>query len=141
MRPLWRHFFNQARGIICVVDSSISADDSSYWDQIHAELTAVLQLESRLQRTPLLVVANKQDLRGRAMTPDQVASRLALAHLARQFLVVGCSAALSSSSSSSAHEDDDGDHVATDVALSLESGLEWLSGVILLTSANQIIID
>merc|ERR1712005_54951 len=57
IRPLWRHYYEDAHGVIFVVDSN----DPGRFEEARAELTSMLQ-EAELRDAVLLVYANKQDL-------------------------------------------------------------------------------
>lgn len=65
MRPLFRHYYQSAHGIVFVIDS---ADVERYEDAID-ELRRVLA-EEALMGVPLLILANKSDL-PRAMNAEQ----------------------------------------------------------------------
>lgn len=73
IRSLWREYYPNTDGIIFVVDSA----DLERMDEAAMELQKVLK-EEELERVPLLVFANKQDLVPRALPIDQVAEKLAL---------------------------------------------------------------
>jgi len=72
IRPLWRHYYTNTTGIIFVVDSS----DVDRIDEAKGELNRMLEAEE-LEESVLLVIANKQDLKG-AMTAAQLTDRLGL---------------------------------------------------------------
>merc|ERR1719456_220524 len=57
MRPLWNHYYKNARGVIFVVDSH----DSNRLQEASRELEELLNQEE-LRDVPLLVFANKKDL-------------------------------------------------------------------------------
>jgi small GTP-binding protein len=57
IRPLWKYYYQNASAIIYVVDSN----DTNRIDEAAEELGKVLEDDS-LRNTPLLVLANKQDL-------------------------------------------------------------------------------
>lgn len=63
IRRLWKHYYNGVNGIIFVVDSNDPARFKEAGDEI-----ARLASEPELDRIPLLVLANKQDLRSAAPT-------------------------------------------------------------------------
>mmetsp|Transcript_11017 Transcript_11017/g.19090 ORF Transcript_11017/g.19090 Transcript_11017/m.19090 type:complete len:176 (+) Transcript_11017:57-584(+) len=87
-QQLWVHYFDQAQGIVFVVDSADIAQLGTARDT----LSATLQ-HAQLQGVPLLVLANKQDLAG-AMRPAEMAQRLGLAQFKdREYAIRGCSAA------------------------------------------------
>jgi small GTP-binding protein len=72
IRPLWRHYFEGAQGVIFVVDSS----DRSVFQKAKEEFHQLAQAP-QLKACPILVFANKQDIEG-AVTPDQLAAALEL---------------------------------------------------------------
>ena len=74
LRPLWKHYFDAAQGLIFVVDSS----DRDRIDEAREELDRTLRLE-QLATSKVLIVANKQDLPN-AMSPGMVANCLGLRH-------------------------------------------------------------
>jgi len=57
IRPLWKHYYHNAEGIIFVVDS---ADETRFSEAAH-EMKCLLE-EEKLKNTTFLVMANKQDL-------------------------------------------------------------------------------
>lgn len=57
IRPLWRHYYENTKGIIFVVDGN----DRERIEQARDQLQEMLA-EDQLQGLPLLVLANKQDL-------------------------------------------------------------------------------
>merc|ERR1712154_430332 len=64
IRPLWRHYYQNAYAIIFVVDSNDREriDDSTGSDNSAKEELHRMLAEDELRNTPLLVFANKQDL-------------------------------------------------------------------------------
>lgn len=72
LRPFWRNYFEKTDGLCWVVDSS----DGARLRDCALELRALLA-EERLAGAPLLVLANKQDVRG-ALAPGEVARALGL---------------------------------------------------------------
>lgn len=72
LRPFWRNYFEKTDGLVWVVDSS----DGARFADCASELRSLLS-EERLAGAPLLVLANKQDVRG-ALTPGEVARALGL---------------------------------------------------------------
>jgi len=72
IRPLWRHYFQNTRAIIFVVDSN----DSERVSEAREELQRLMN-EAELRNALLLVFANKQDLPG-AMTAAELTNRLGL---------------------------------------------------------------
>eukprot|EP01017_Pseudomicrothorax_dubius_P045796 TRINITY_DN7977_c0_g1_i4.p1 TRINITY_DN7977_c0_g1~~TRINITY_DN7977_c0_g1_i4.p1 ORF type:complete len:188 (+),score=37.81 TRINITY_DN7977_c0_g1_i4:28-591(+) len=104
-RPLWRHYFTGAHGLIFVVDSN----DREKFEEAKTELYKLLE-EEELRKTTLLVFANKQDLAD-AMNPAEVTEKLGLYTIRDRLWYVQGSCAVSG----------DG----------LYEGLEWLSNTIL----------
>ena len=72
IRPLWRHYFTGANGLIFVVDSadkgSFNVAKSEFHQIIHAH---------ELKGVPILVLANKQDLET-AVSPQELSQFLEL---------------------------------------------------------------
>lgn len=67
LRSYWRNYYEQTDGLVWVVDSS----DLRRLDDCKAELHNLLK-EERLSGASLLVLANKQDIRG-ALKPADIA--------------------------------------------------------------------
>ena len=87
IRPLWRHYFSGAQGLIYVVDAS----DRLRFDEAKNELDWILESDE-MKEVPVVVLANKQDL-PQAATPSDVAMRLGLDKLRnRKWYVQGTSA-------------------------------------------------
>ncbi|KAJ3051046.1 E3 ubiquitin-protein ligase trim23 [Rhizophlyctis rosea] len=88
IRPLWKHYFNGAMGVIFVVDSS----DTARIAEAAAELHNLLQ-EPELSRSSLLIFVNKQDLPG-AHTAAEVVDRMELRRVGgtRKWHVQACCA-------------------------------------------------
>lgn len=87
IRPLWRHYFSGAHGLLYVVDAS----DRSRFEEAKNELDWVLESDE-MKGVPVVVLANKQDL-PQAATPSDVAMRLGLDKLRnRKWYVQGTSA-------------------------------------------------
>lgn len=88
IRTLWRQYFRGAKAAIFVMDCS----DHHRSQEASDELAKVLA-EEELRDAPLLVMANKQDLR-HALTADEVIESLALRTLppGRRWHVQGCCA-------------------------------------------------
>ncbi|XP_037079975.1 ADP-ribosylation factor 5-like [Pollicipes pollicipes] len=78
LRPLWHHYFSNAKGLIYVVDSM----DRARVQLAAEELRDMLQHDD-LQRVPVVVLANKQDMPG-VMTPSEVTERLGVRKLTQQ---------------------------------------------------------
>ena len=72
IRPLWRHYFQNTKALVFVVDSN----DRERIDEARAELNRMLN-EDELRDTALLVLANKQDLPD-AMNTAEVTDKLGL---------------------------------------------------------------
>lgn len=90
IRPLYRHYYPDMRGIIYVVDSS--SRDEIVWSK--EELSRLLA-EELLLGLPLLIVANKMDV-PTALTLEDVAEGLDLSIIIsksspRKYQVIGCS--------------------------------------------------
>ena len=87
LRPLWRHYFSGAQGLVYVVDAS----DRSRFIEAKNELDWVLESDEMVG-VPVVVMANKQDL-PQAATPSDIAVRLGLDKLRnRKWHVQGTSA-------------------------------------------------
>ncbi len=65
IRPYWKNYYEHTDGLVYVVDS---ADDMRL-EECTKELTQ-LMTEEELQKVPLLVFANKQDIEGALDAPD-----------------------------------------------------------------------
>lgn len=72
VKPLWRHYFADTKGVVFVVDSV----DSSRFQEASFELQRILQ-DTVLDGVPLVLLANKQDLPG-AWSPIEVAEQMGL---------------------------------------------------------------
>ncbi|KAH7422093.1 hypothetical protein KP509_13G090200 [Ceratopteris richardii] len=88
LRSYWRNYYEQTDGLVWVVDSS----DLRRLDDCKSELHNLLK-EERLSGASLLVLANKQDIRG-ALKPAEIAKVLNLEVMdnSRHWQIVGCSA-------------------------------------------------
>ncbi|KAM7399224.1 hypothetical protein PAMP_018510 [Pampus punctatissimus] len=88
MRPHWRHHYADTAGVVFVVDSA----DQKRLEETRKELHRVLRYES-LRGVPLVVLANKQDLRG-AQSPEALCLRLDLKRMCegRAWFIQPCSA-------------------------------------------------
>mmetsp|Transcript_14112 Transcript_14112/g.32297 ORF Transcript_14112/g.32297 Transcript_14112/m.32297 type:complete len:184 (+) Transcript_14112:52-603(+) len=75
LRPLWRHYYRGARGLIYVVDSN----DRDRIEDAREEMTKMLN-EDEMRDAVVLVFANKQDLPN-AMTAAEVTEKLGLHNL------------------------------------------------------------
>ena len=82
IRPLWRHYYRDAYGIIFVVDSNDREriDDSSGTDNSAKEELHRMLAEDELRNAPVLVLANKQDLPN-AMSVNEITEKLGLNQL------------------------------------------------------------
>ena len=82
IRPLWRHYYNNAWGIIFVVDSNDREriDDSTGSDNSAKEELHRMLAEDELRDSVVLVFANKQDLPN-AMSVDEITEKLGLNQL------------------------------------------------------------
>merc|ERR1712154_359120 len=74
IRPLWKHYYKGADGIIFVIDCKQGYDDNA-----KLELQRMLD-DQDLRDAALLVFANKQDLPN-ALSIDEVTKRLGLGKL------------------------------------------------------------
>ena len=72
IRPIWRHFFKDIKGIIFVIDS----DNHECIDEARDELKTLLGFHE-LRNAPLLIFANKQDLKS-AINPVEMNEKLGL---------------------------------------------------------------
>ena len=72
IRCLWKHYYQNTRGVIFVVDSS----DRDRFPEAKEEIQLLIREES-LQESILLVLANKQDLDG-AIKPGELVNELGL---------------------------------------------------------------
>ncbi|WJX89857.1 ADP-ribosylation factor-like protein 2, variant 2 [Trifolium repens] len=88
IRSYWRNYFEQTDGLVWVVDSS----DLRRLDDCKMELDNLLK-EERLSGSSLLILANKQDIKG-ALAPAEIAKVLNLEAMdkSRHWMIVGCSA-------------------------------------------------
>lgn len=75
IRPLWRYYYQNAQGIIFVVDSN----DRDRIDKARDELEKMLN-EDELKNASILVFANKQDLPN-AMSAAEITEKLGLTKL------------------------------------------------------------
>ncbi|RUS22621.1 putative ADP ribosylation factor 1 [Endogone sp. FLAS-F59071] len=79
IRPLWRHYYNNTRAVVFVVDSADRDPDRIA--TAREELTYLFR-EDELKDAAMLVLANKQDLPN-AMSPGELADALGLADMGR----------------------------------------------------------
>lgn len=87
IRPFWRLYFKDTNGIVFVVDSA----DVNRLDLCCEELNALLQ-EDELRGVPLVIMANKQDLK-EALKAEELSKRLRLTSITdRQWSIYPTSA-------------------------------------------------
>lgn len=85
IRPLWRHYYEDAQGVIFVVDSN----DPGRFAEARNELRSMLN-EAELRDAVLLVYANKLDLPN-ARPVAEVTNALELSALkGRKWYIQGC---------------------------------------------------
>ncbi|XP_030567064.1 ADP-ribosylation factor-like [Drosophila novamexicana] len=87
VRSMWRYYYNNAAGVIFVVDAA----DVERFPEAMTELHSVLRV-NELKDSVVLVFANKQDL-PHAIAPAELALRLRLDELQQRWKVHGVSAA------------------------------------------------
>ncbi len=105
IRVLWKHYFNGMDGIIFVVD----CNDKDRVEESKEELVKLLN-EEELNGLPLLVMANKQDLKD-AVNPKELGEILELSkEKKRKWLIQGTSAS---------------------TGQGLKEGLDWLAETLL----------
>uniref|UniRef100_A0A1B6DN14 small monomeric GTPase n=1 Tax=Clastoptera arizonana TaxID=38151 RepID=A0A1B6DN14_9HEMI len=75
IRPLWKHYLENIKGLIFVVDSN----DKERIEEAKSALQAILQ-DCKSPNTPLLVFANKQDIT-HAMNISELTQELGLKEL------------------------------------------------------------
>jgi small GTP-binding protein len=75
LRPYWRLYFKETAGIVFVIDSADRARIATCGEEL-----AQLLREEELERVPLIILANKQDLPD-AMRPDEISQQLALSQI------------------------------------------------------------
>eukprot|EP01094_Clydonella_sp_ATCC50884_P023064 TRINITY_DN5431_c0_g3_i1.p1 TRINITY_DN5431_c0_g3~~TRINITY_DN5431_c0_g3_i1.p1 ORF type:complete len:187 (+),score=58.66 TRINITY_DN5431_c0_g3_i1:111-671(+) len=88
IRPLWRHYYESARGLAFVLD----ANDRERLEEAREELFQILR-EQDLRSVPLVIFANKQDLEN-AMAVEEVHGALRVEEISasRHVHVIGCCA-------------------------------------------------
>ena len=87
IRPYWRNYFDNTDALVYVIDAA----DHRRIDESNQELAQLLS-EEKLQGVPLLVFANKCDLRY-AQEAEDITSALNLEAVNdREYVVMGCSA-------------------------------------------------
>mmetsp|Transcript_91774 Transcript_91774/g.112398 ORF Transcript_91774/g.112398 Transcript_91774/m.112398 type:complete len:196 (-) Transcript_91774:38-625(-) len=82
IRPLWRHYYQNAHGIIFVIDSNDKERiDDKHGNDNNAEYELKkLLLEHELRNSALLVLANKQDMK-HSLPVHEITERLGLQKL------------------------------------------------------------
>ncbi|CAF3489721.1 unnamed protein product [Rotaria sp. Silwood1] len=75
IRPLWRHYYQNTRALVFVVDSNDRERVNDACEQLNSMLN-----EDELRKVPLLILANKQDLPN-AMSPSELTDKLGLEKL------------------------------------------------------------
>ncbi|KAF8020164.1 hypothetical protein BT93_G0769 [Corymbia citriodora subsp. variegata] len=78
IRPLWKHYMQNAQGLVFVVDSA----NRERIGEARSELHQILS-EKELDNAALLVFANKQDLQN-AMQATEIANKLGLHSLGQR---------------------------------------------------------
>ncbi|CAH7668716.1 arf/Sar family protein [Phakopsora pachyrhizi] len=94
LRSSWSTYYSQAKALIMVIDSTDRARLSLAKQELHKVATdpELSSTQSGSDAACLLIMANKQDVKG-CMTPAQVSEGLALTELRdRQWQIVACSA-------------------------------------------------
>ncbi|EQC30957.1 ADP-ribosylation factor 1 [Saprolegnia diclina VS20] len=86
IRPLWRHYYDNTRGLIFVVDSN----DRDRIDQARDELHRMLA-QDELRDAITLVFANKQDLPN-SMSAAEMTEKLGLRTFGRPWYIQACCA-------------------------------------------------
>ncbi|KAK3803446.1 hypothetical protein RRG08_027549 [Elysia crispata] len=87
IRQLWRHYYANTQGLLFIVDSS----DRARLEEAKQELFGIVKSPD-MDRVPVVVVANKQDLPG-ALTTAEVADGLGLREMRdRKWYVQGACA-------------------------------------------------
>lgn len=91
IRPLWRHYLENAQAVIWVVDANDRERVAGHSQHAAEELAKVLA-DPALEGAALLVLANKQDL-PQAMSVSEVATRLGLNEIHnRKWFITGTNA-------------------------------------------------
>lgn len=91
IRRLWRHYFLRIRGILFVVDSA----DKERLDEAQ-DLLEELLCHEELTGTPVVVVANKQDIEG-AMKEKEIVEYLELKHISGRLCTIQGTSAITGS--------------------------------------------
>ena len=87
LREMWSYYYDEVSGIVFVVDSS----DRDRFDEARIELQRILT-DRRLKGLPVLVLANKQDMKGYAAPVQEVKNALAINEHLEDIHIIGCSA-------------------------------------------------
>ena len=87
LRELWTHYLEDATGLIFVVDSV----DKARFGEARDELNRIVS-NKKLPQFPILILANKQDVKNYAASPEEVHAALECDNLYRDIHTVGCSA-------------------------------------------------
>eukprot|EP00118_Oscarella_pearsei_P025301 m.307952 g.307952 ORF g.307952 m.307952 type:complete len:197 (+) comp43090_c0_seq1:117-707(+) len=77
IRPLWKHYLKSTDGLIFVIDSA----DRARLDEAKIELVNLVRSDD-MKGVPILVIANKQDLK-EAVRPDDLVDMLSLNDLTK----------------------------------------------------------
>ena len=87
IRILWKHYYEKTDGLIYVVDSAdINRIEES------AEILKEIMKDENLKNCPILIMANKQDLK-EALSPVEITEKLGMNNIeGREWSVNGCSA-------------------------------------------------
>jgi len=87
IRILWKHYYEKTDGLIYVVDSAdINRIEES------AEILKEIMKDENLKNCPILIMANKQDLK-EALSPIEITEKLGMNNIeGREWSVNGCSA-------------------------------------------------
>ena len=87
IRILWKHYYQEVDGLIFVVDS---ADINRIGES--AEILKEVMKDENLKNCPILIMANKQDLK-EALSPIEITEKLGMNNIKeRELLINGCSA-------------------------------------------------
>ncbi|OQR92656.1 ADP-ribosylation factor family [Achlya hypogyna] len=86
IRPLWRHYYDNTKGLIFVVDSNDRDRIEMARDELHRMLA-----QDELRDAIVLVFANKQDLPN-AMSAAEMTDKLGLRNVQRGWFIQACCA-------------------------------------------------
>ncbi len=87
LREMWSYYYDEVSGVVFVVDSV----DKDRFDDARIELQRIL-MDKRLENLPILVLANKQDVKGYAASVQEVKEALAINDCLKDIHIIGCSA-------------------------------------------------